>query len=53
MGSKWTVMAYRHLDGTSRSYMWDELYRGESLWQAIRVARKAKKTAGAVKIEWR
>lgn len=30
-----------------------EVYQGQSFWKALNAARKAKRTSGCVKIEWR
>lgn len=53
MGSKWTVLAWVKDDNVREGYFWMDVYRGESVFGALRAARKAKRTAGCVKMEWR
>lgn len=52
MGYTWEVMRW-HNDGGSEGYYYDSVYRGESLFAAIRVMIKYKKTSGCVKLLWR
>lgn len=53
MGSKWTVLAWVKDDNVAGGYIWQDVYRGESMIGAVRAARRAKRTAGCVKVEWR
>ena len=51
MGWKYEVMAWtRQSDG---SYRDEAVYQGQSLVAAIRWMRKAKRTSGCVRLEWR
>lgn len=53
MGSKWTVTAWVADDNARGGYIWQHVYNGESLVAAVRAARRAKRAAGYVKVEWR
>ena len=51
MGWKYEVLAWtRHEDG---SYSDVTTYTGQSLIAAVRAMRKAKRTSGCVRLEWR
>ena len=51
MGWKYEVHAWtKHADG---GYSYVNVYEGSSLIGAIRAARKAKRTSGCVRLEWR
>lgn len=53
MGSRWTVLLW-WVNPSPHGYdQWVVQYAGQSAWQAFRAARKAKRTSGAVKVEWR
>lgn len=56
MGSKWEVELYCVVTGSrgQEKWGWETVYRGQSLRQAIKVARaKKKETDGAVRMTWR
>lgn len=50
MGWTWEVNAWC---GSGSGYEWVQVFAGESLVRALLAARKAKRTAGCVKVEWR
>lgn len=50
MGSKYEVWAYLRLDG---GYRYEHVWQGESPIRALIAARRWKRTAGCVKLEWR
>lgn len=50
MGNTWVVVAWVK-DGDG--YRDQEVFRGESMWHALLAARRAKKTSGCVRVEWR
>lgn len=51
MGNKIEVWAY--LPRSAGGYEYTQVYGGESWLRAILEARRAKRTAGCVKVEWR
>jgi len=51
MGNRYMVYAWMgYDDGT---YAHEEVYAGQSLIGAIRAMRRAKRTSGCVRLEWR
>jgi hypothetical protein len=53
MRSKWEVEVYARDVRTATGFAWRTVYRGESLLQAFRAARKVKTENNAVRVSWR
>jgi hypothetical protein len=56
MGWKWEVQLYcvKDMVDGSEDWGWETVYTGQSMFQALRAAHRAKKeTDGAVKVIWR